>query len=116
MIYSLDAIVKAGWELLDRLEASTENKAGDTNMKGIRPALASMDAVADQRQKFALMAKVYAKSASQFIGQELIRISNSALQSSEDMEVADCTAPDHTNLKAALDELMSLLHVRSPSV
>ena len=108
----MEAMVKAGWDLFDHLEGLSESHGNEFIAKGISPALASMDAVAAQRQRLAFMASVYVKNATQFIGQELHRISNAALPASTEPSM-ECSIPDHADLQAELNELTSLLHVRS---
>ncbi len=50
-------MVEAGWELYDHLEGLTEAPPGDPGAKGISHCLSNMDAVAEQRQRFAVMGK-----------------------------------------------------------
>lgn len=104
-------MVKAGWDLFDHLEGLSERQGNDFATKGISAALASMEAVAAQRQRLAFMANLYVRNATQFIGAELNRISDSALSTASDESSIECSAPDHSEIQAELDELMALLHV-----
>lgn len=108
---SLDAMVKAGWDLFDHLEGLSESQGGDFATKGISSALASMEAVASQRQRLAFMADIYVRNATQFIGGELNRISDSALPAPTEDSLIECSVPDHSELQSELDELLALLHV-----
>ena len=108
---SLDAMVKAGWDLFDHLEGLSDEQGGEYVVKGISLALASMEAVASQRQRLAFMANVYVENATKFIGQQLTIISNSALPASNEFDTTECSAPDHSDLQSELDELMALLQV-----
>ena len=73
-------MVTAGWELYDHLEALSEPEPGTNGGTGISRALGSMHAVADQRMRFAVLARTYTQRASQYLGNELTAMTNAALQ------------------------------------
>jgi len=73
-------MVRAGWKLYDHLEGLSEASPENPTAKGISPCLASMEAVSEQRQRYAVMGNEYAERATQFIGDELLRMSDQALQ------------------------------------
>ncbi len=115
LVCSLDAMVKAGWDLFDHLEGLSDEQGGGFVAKGISLALASMEAVASQRQRLASSASTYVGNATKFIGQQLTIISNSALPASNELNTTECSAPNHTDLQSELDELMALLQASPDS-
>ena len=106
---SLDDMVKAGWELYDHLEALSD---GGSDGVGLRPELASMNAVANQRMRLALLAKAYAERAVAFIAQQLDGISAASMQLLASLHGAErCSVPDHSDVREQTEALTPLLHV-----
>lgn len=115
-VCSLEAMIEAGWELYDHLHSLGESVKDSKTMAGFgNYGIANMKAVAEERARFATLTTTYVHQAAGYIGMELMNKTTVHLQLQLGKRGANQRqhVPDHESLHTEVDDLTSLVYVRS---